>query len=486
MTDPVLGDLDPSSVRVRFSPAPTGNLEVGSMRDALVNWAFARHYGGTLVLRIEDTELGRTTTEGYHTIIDSLRWLGIAWDEGPEVGGGNGPYRQSERFPIYAEAARALREEGAAYDCYCTPQELEERQAAGGSTTPGYDGFCRSLGADRLAVWQAQGRTPVLRFRMPDEPVVVDDLVRGELTFAVGDGSDFAILRANGDPLDALTDPLDDAMMGITHVLRGEDHLASTQREVPLHRTLQQLGVGDGPPRFGHLPAVIPDDGDSLPGLLDYVDEGFLPEGLLNYLALLSGGIADDHEVFSLRELAAAFDVRRVSRDPVRFDAAKLEAVTSAHMRRISLPDLTERAIPFLAEAELVDEPVNDGQRQLIDHALPLVAQRLNTLAEVVPLLAFLFVDEADFAPVEEIDEAGRAVVRAAYDALSPVEDWSTASIEAALREALGDGEGLEAREAFAPVRVAVTGASVSPPLFESMELLGRERSLGRLGAALA
>ncbi|MGC4109160.1 MAG: glutamate--tRNA ligase [Nocardioides sp.] len=493
MTDPVLGDIPPPGVRVRFAPSPTGDLFVGDVRSALFNWAFARHHGGTLVLRIEDTDLSRRSHEGYRSVLDSLRWLGLDWDEGPEVGGDNGPYRQSERLPIYAEAARALREEGAAYDCYCTPEELAERRRASGSEAHGYDGFCRHLGADRLAVWQAQGRNPVLRFRMPDEPVVVDDLVYGQITFPADKVPDYAILRANGDPLHALTNPLDDAMMGITHVLRDEDLMSSTPRQVPLHQTLQRLGVGAGPPLYAHLPLVLGDDDaglsrdDPRSGLLEYVEQGFLPEGLLNYLALLGWDIGDGREVFTIEEMATAFDVRRVSRDPARFDLDRLEAVNSAHMRQISLPDLTERVIPFLADAGLVNEPLSTDQRRLLDAALPLVAARMSTLSEAETMLGFLFVDEADFVRVDEIDDDGRAVVQSAHDALASGDDWTAPAIEAALLGTLGDQEGAEAGlEAFAPVRVAVTGRQLSPPVVESLVLLGRDRSLARLGAALA
>ncbi len=491
MTDAVLGDLAPSDVRVRFPPSPTGNLHVGNVRSALFNWAFARHYGGTLVLRIEDTDLARNTVEGYRSIIDSLNWLGIDWDEGPEVGGDHGPYRQSERFPIYAEVARTLREEGAAYDCYCNADEVDARRRAGGSKNQGYDGFCRDLDPDQLAVWQAEGRTPVLRFRMPEDPIVWDDLVRGEVTFLPENVPDFAILRANGDPLYTLVNPLDDAMMGITHVLRGEDLLSSTPRQIPLYQTLQQMGVGHGPPRFGHLPMVMGEGNRKLSkrdpgsGLLEYVDRGFLPEGLLNYLALLGWGIAEDRDVFTMQEMAEAFDVRRVNPSPARFDMKKLEAINSAHMRRISLPDMTERVIPFLAEAELVDEPITPDQRRLLDAAMPLVHERINTLSEAVPMLGFLFVDDASFTLTDEIESDGRDVVQAAYDALSGVGDWTTEAIETSLREALVDAMGLKPRHAFGPVRVAVTGRRVSPPLFESLELLGRDRALGRLRSAL-
>ena len=227
VTDPVLGDLAPEKVRVRFPPSPTGFLHVGNVRSALFNWAFARHFGGTLVLRIEDTDLARNTEEGYDSILGSLRWLGIDWDEGPEVGGDYGPYRQSDRFPIYADIAKRLRDAGKAYDCFCTPEEVEARRKASGSKVQGYDGFCRELTDAQLQDFV--GRTSVLRLRMPDEPIVFTDLVRGEITFLPENVPDFALLRANGDPLYTLVNPVDDALMEITHVLRGEDLLSSTR-----------------------------------------------------------------------------------------------------------------------------------------------------------------------------------------------------------------------------------------------------------------
>jgi glutamyl-tRNA synthetase len=306
---------------------------------------------------------------------------------------------------------------------------------------------------------------------------------------------DFVVLRANGDPLYTLVNPLDDAMMGITHVLRGEDLLSSTPRQIPLYDTLHRLGVGQGPPRFGHLPMVMGEGNRKLSkrdpgsGLLEYVERGFLPEGLLNYLALLGWGIADDHDVFTMEEMAEAFDVRRVNPHAARFDPKKLAAINSAHMRRISLPDMTERVIPFLAEAALVDEPITADQRALLDRAMPLVHERINTLSESVGMLAFLFIDDDAFTVVDEIDEiddAGRDVVRASYDALQALPDWSTAAIESALRSALVDGLELKPRHAFGPVRIAVTGSRVSPPLFESLELLGRDRTLSRLRRAMA
>ena len=497
MTDPVLGDLAPEKVRVRFPPSPTGFIHVGNVRSALFNWAFARHFGGTLVLRIEDTDLARNTEEGYDSILGSLRWLGIDWDEGPEVGGEFGPYRQSDRFPIYADIAGRLRDAGSAYDCYCTTEEVDARRKASGSKVQGYDGHCRELTEAQLQ--EFVGRTSVLRLRMPDDAITFTDLVRGEITFQPENVPDFALLRANGDPLYTLVNPVDDALMEITHVLRGEDLLSSTPRQIALYRALEGIGVGTGEPRFGHLPIVMGEGNkrlskrDAGSGLSEYVDRGFLPEGILNYLALLGWGIAEDRDVFTMEEMAEAFDIQRVNPNPARFDLKKCEAINAAHMRRISLEDMTERVIPFLVKAgQLSDNPPTEKERARLDAAMPLVGERINTLSESVDMLGFLFVKEDDFTrdptDVEKVlDAAGLEVVQASYDALSALSesDWSTAAIEEALRAKLVEELGLKPRNAFGPVRVAVTGRRISPPLFESLELLGRDISLARHISAL-
>jgi glutamyl-tRNA synthetase len=481
-----------SNVRVRFPPSPTGSPHVGLLRTALFNWAFARSQGGTLVLRIEDTDKERNTEESYQGILDVLRWAGIDWDEGPEVGGPHAPYRQSERGDIYRDVLQKLRGSAHTYDCFCTNDEVTERRKAAGSKVMGYDGFCRELSDDRRAAFEAEGRRPVLRFRMPDGAVTFDDLVRGEITFDTRNVPDFALCRANGDPLYTLVNPVDDALMGITHVLRGEDLLSSTPRQIALYTALVEIGVADRTPAFGHLPYVM-GEGNKKLSKRDpqahvnlYREQGFLPEGLLNYLALLGWAIAPDRDVFTLEEMVAAFDLADVNPNPARFDLKKAEAINADHMRMLPIDELTHRVLPYLKGAGVVGDPVHDSDAQLLELAMPLVAERMNKLTEAVDMLGFLFVDEADFTRHDEIDEAGREVVKIAHDALSELPTWSTAAVEAALREALVEGLGLKPRHAFGPVRIAATGRKVSPPLFESLELLGRERSLARLAGALA
>lgn len=494
----VLGDLDPSQVRVRFPPSPTGSLHVGNVRSALFNWAFARHFGGTVILRIEDTDLARNTPEGYASVIDSLRWLGIDWDEGPEVGGPFAPYLQSERFDIYADVAGRLRAAGAAYDCYCSQEEVDERRASARAerTTSGYDGRCRELTSAQVDLFVAEGRSPVLRFRMPDHPVTFRDLVRGDITFLPENVPDFVLVRGNGHPLYTLVNPVDDALMQVTHVLRGEDLLSSTPRQIALYDALAGLGIGNGPPRFGHLPIVMGEGNKRLSkrdrgsGLVEYIERGFLPEGILNYLALLGWGISEDRDVFTMAEMREVFDIRRVNPNPARFDLKKCESINAAHVRALGAADFAARLVPFLQRAEVVGDPISAEDRDLLAAAAPLIQERIVTLGESVELLSFLLLDGDQFARDPQdasmlADDTARATVNAAAQALAGLDAWTTASIEAALRTALINDLGLKPRVAFGPVRVAITGRRISPPLFESMELLGRERSLRRLASAV-
>ncbi|WP_139981840.1 glutamate--tRNA ligase [Nocardioides litoris] len=487
-----------NAVRVRFCPSPTGSPHVGFARAALYNWVFARHHGGTFVFRIEDTDKARSTEESYEGMLGAMRWLGLDWDEGPEVGGPYAPYRQSEREHLYREVLAQLAASSATYDCFCTTEEVDARRRAAGSKVQGYDGFCRDLTAEQRAAFEAEGRSSVVRFRMPDGAITWDDLVRGEVSFDTEHVPDFALCRANGDPLYTLVNPVDDALMRITHVLRGEDLLSSTPRQIPLHQALVDLGVSEAVPQFGHLPLIMGEGNKKLSKrdpqahLFAYRDEGFLPEGLLNYLALLGWAISGDRDVFTLEEMVEAFDIADVNPNPARFDVKKANAINGDHMRMLPLDVVTDRVLPFLKSAGVVSDPVSDADAQLLEQAMPLVAERINKLTEAADMLGFLFVDEEQFtrdeADVAKLldgdDGAGREVVRASYDAVAELPTWSTAAIQEALQRVLVEERGLKPRVAFGPVRVAITGRRVSPPLFESMELLGRDRSLARLRSA--
>ncbi len=484
-------------VRVRFCPSPTGNPHVGLARTALFNWAFVRHLGGTFVFRIEDTDANRDSRESYDTLLEVMRWLGFDWDEGPEVGGPFGPYRQSERYDVYADVARRLLEAGRAYHCYCSQLELEERndQARAAGRPPGYDGHCRYLTTEQVAAYETDGRKPVVRFRMPGSTITFDDLVRGVISFGSEHVPDYVLVRANGHPLYTLVNPVDDALMEITHVLRGEDLLSSTPRQLALYDALAAVGVGSGQtPRFGHLPYVMGQGNKKLSkrdpesNLLAYRERGFLPAGLLNYLALLGWSIAEDRDIFSMEEMVAAFTIDRVNPNPARFDLKKCEAINAAHLRALPVGEVAVRVVPYLQAAGLVGADVSDDERALLTAVAPLIQQRMTTLAEAVEMVGFLFVDEEQFTvdpddAAKSLNVDGKTVVQASHAALAAIEAWDTPTIEAALRTALIEERGLKPRNAFGPVRVAVTGRRISPPLFESLELLGKERSLTRLAA---
>jgi len=471
-------------------------VHVGLIRTALFNWAHARHHGGTFVFRIEDTDASRDTEGSYHHLLDSLRWLGLDWDEGPEIGGPYAPYRQSERAGIYAGVAARLLASGAAYESYSNGEEIQARhRSAGRDPKLGYDNFDRGLSTEQLAAFHAEGRPPVIRLRMPDSDIVWNDLVRGEIRFAAGAVPDFVIVRANGIPLYPFVNPVDDALMEITDVLRGEDLLPSTPRQLALYAALSEIGIGTGPPRFGHLPLVTGEGSkkmskrDPQSSLDVYRERGFLPEALLNYLALLGWSIADDRDVFSTAEMVAAFDIGRVSPNPARFDLRKAEAINAVHLRALDPADFLERVRPFLIAAGLLSNPPSIEQLELLHGAAPLVQERMNVLSEATGLLRFLFTAEEDFAiepdsAAKVLGESAIPVLAAAADALSTLGIWVASDIELVLKSRLVEQLGIKPRNAFAPIRVAVCGRTVSPPLYESLELLGRERSLHRLNAA--
>jgi glutamyl-tRNA synthetase len=485
MTSPVT-----APVRVRFCPSPTGTPHVGLVRTALFNWAYARHTGGTFVFRIEDTDAARDSEESYAAILDALRWLGLDWDEGPEVGGPHEPYRQSQRGDLYRDVVARLVESGDAYPAYSTPEEVETRHlAAGRNPKLGYDNYDRDLTEAQRADYLAAGRQPVLRLRMPDDDISWGDLVRGETTFAAGTVPDFALTRASGEPLYTLVNPVDDALMKITHVLRGEDLMPSTPRQIALHRALIRIGVGEFIPEYAHLPTVLGEGTKKLSkrdpqsNLFLHRDRGFLPEGLLNYLALLGWGIADDHDIFSLEEMVGAFDVVDVNSNPARFDQKKADAINAEHIRRLEAGEFARRLGAYFAE---------HGHDTGLDEsgfatAAELVQTRIVVLSDAWDLLKFFDEDSYAIDPAAAAKELGAdaaGVLDSACAALDGVTPWTAASIEEALKAALIDGLGLKPRKAFGPIRVAVTGSTISPPLYESLELLGRERSLGRLRAA--
>ena len=466
------------------------------VRTALFNWAFARHTDGTFVFRIEDTDAERDSADSYEALLAALRWLGLDWDEGPEVGGPYGPYRQSERMAIYADVAQRLLDGGWAYRCYCTEEELaEERERAKREgRAPGYGGACRSLTAEQIAQYEAEGRPSVIRFRMPQRDLTWDDLVRGPITFGAEHVPDYVLVRANGHPLYTLVNPVDDALMQITHVLRGEDLLSSTPRQIALYEALIALGLCTEMPRFGHLPYVMGEGNKKLSkrdresSLQMYREEGYLPEALLNYLALLGWSLGDDQEFFSMEQMARAFTLERVNPNPARFDLKKCTALNADWIRALPVDDLTRRLLPFLQDAGLVHDPATPEHLSILSEAVPLIQERMDTLKQGVPMLEFLFTtvqpDESDARELRE--PQAQQILAAALRALETDVAWEAPAIEAALRAALIDDLGLKPRHAFGPVRIAITGRRVSPPLFESMAILGRTASLSRMRTALS
>lgn len=488
----------PANVRVRFCPSPTGTPHVGMVRTALFNWAEARHTGGTFVFRIEDTDAARDSEESYNQILDALRWLGLDWDEGVEVGGPHGPYRQSERSAIYREVADRLLEAGYAYESYSTPDEIKERNIAAGRPAEfGYDGFDRNLTEEQKAAFRAEGRQPALRIRMPDEDIVFDDLIRGRIEFKAGSVPDYVIVRPNGDPLYTLTNPVDDAMMDVNVVLRGEDLLSSTPRQIVLYRYLMELGVAKEMPVFGHMPYVMGEGKKKLSkrdpesNLFLHRENGFIPEGLLNYLALLGWSIAPDRDVFSMQEMVEKFDVRDVKANPAHFDLDKAISINAEHIRMLDAHDFLRRSVPYLHRDGVVSadswDALADREREVLTAAAPLVQPRVRLLGEVSGMAGSLLSTEGYIEPDadarKQLKDSAGDVLDKAIAALRGVDeaDWKAEPLHALLDKALVEEGGYKPRLAYGPVRVAMSGRRVSPPLFESMEIVGKDVSLARL-----
>jgi len=480
-------------VRVRFAPSPTGDLHVGNIRTALFDWAYARHTGGTFIFRIEDTDTTRVTDEYIAAAIDTLRWLGLQWDEGPEVGGEYGPYQQSQRLDIYAHWAQKFLDQKDAYYCFCTAEELEARREAqrAANVAPGYDGQCRNLSEDHIAAFRSEDRQPVIRMRMPDGQTTFVDQIRGEVSFDHKFVPDFVLVRGDGSPLYTLAAAVDDVLMKITHVLRGEDLLSSTPRQI---RVYQAMGLKDEDfPTFAHLPFVMGQDNAKLSkrngevSVNWYREAGFLPEAICNYLALLGWSPGEDRENITMKELTELFTVERVHSSPAKFDMKKLEAINGDKIRELTLDDFLTWSLPFLKNAKVISG--SEDEIALVKAALPIIQERITKLSEIPGMLKFLFVKDFSVEPdsIAKVSDAGsKAVLKRSLDELVPLTEWTHSTIEALLRSSLIEEMGLKPRVAFGSVRIAVTGSTISPPLFESMELLGKSVCLERISGALA
>ena len=479
-------------IRVRFAPSPTGYPHVGNIRTALFNWLFARHSGGRFIVRIEDTDVARKVEGALEVILGGLKWLGLDWDEGPEVGGDYGPYFQSQRLSLYNEAAERLIRQGDAYYCYCSSQRLKEMREdqARRKQPPGYDRRCRDLSDAERAQKEAEGITPVVRFKTPLEGrTEFNDLIWGEVGFEHSTIDDLVLLKSDGYPTYHLANVVDDHLMEISHVLRAEEWLSSTPRHLLMYQAL-----GFEPPQFAHLPMILGADRAKLSkrhgsvSITEYRDQGYLPETMVNFLALLGWSLDDKTEIFALSELVADFSLERVSRTGAIFNQDKLNWMNGAYIRSLSLDDFTQRTLPFLEN----DLPTGVRRPLSIDYVrkvMPLIQERARTLAEVSELTGFLFTDELDYEPglliVKNMDrESSIHALETVRQRLTPLQTFDTSSMEAVLRP-LAAELGLKTGQLFGTLRVAVTGRTVAPPLFETMSVLGKECSLERIEAAL-
>jgi glutamyl-tRNA synthetase len=475
------------SVRVRFAPSPTGFLHVGGGRTALYNYLFARHNGGTLVLRSDDTDQVRSTQEYADDIVESLDWLGIDWDEGIGVGGPFAPYRQSERTERYRQVADDLVVAGRAYYSLETKEQLDafRREAQRAGASPAYDGRFRVSAGEAVGRIEAGEKAPI-RFSVP-RPGRTEfvDAVKGEMVFDHSQVDDFVILRSDGSPTYHLASTVDDSDFEITHVVRGEDLLPSTPKHILLTEAL-----GLAPPVYAHLSLLMGPDGTKLSkrhghtAIRAYREAGYLPEAVRNYLAILGWSPGPDEEIVPLDEMVARFELGNVSTNPAVFDVTKLEWMNGVYIRALEVVEFAERVRP-LVEADL-GRALDRDEVETLAAVVPLVQERAKVLDEVAPQVRFLFVDDLEYdepswGKIMTAPEASLAVSEAA-DRLAALETWDDENVEAALRSIVAD-HGIGARKAFQPVRVAVTGSAVSPPLFESITLLGRDRSLARLAA---
>lgn len=479
------------SVRTRIEPSPSGSLHVGNAMTASFNWYWARKHGGAFILRIADTDETRVTAEGLRSALEDLRWLGLDWDEGPEVGGPHAPYFQSERFELYQEHADRLLASGVAYRCYCTTQELDalRDQQRAAKQPPGYDGRCRTLTAAQLAAYAAEGRPSVVRFAMPEGDTHVTDLVRGEMVFEHRLITDFVIQRADGSPLYQLACSVDDMIMGLTHVIRGEDIVANTPKQIALMRALGHEAI----PAYAHVPLIV--GGDRTPlskrhgdtSVIAYREHGYLPEVLLNYLAILNWSVGDGAtETFTIPELIDAFQLSGVTRSPSAFDPQKLLAMNADRIRSLT-PAQFMSSIAARVTADVFGgvEPTPE-QLEMLAAIAPLVQERTRTLAEVPEQVRFLFERiEPDEKASAQLTPATAEHLRAIRGIVAAREPFEHEPLGEELL-AWADAAGVKRKAAFQPLRAAICGRLVSPPLFESMALLGREECLARIDAAVA
>jgi glutamyl-tRNA synthetase len=481
-------------VRVRFAPSPTGRLQVGNIRTAMFDWLLARHTGGTFILRIEDTDVARKAEGAEEAIKEALLWLGLNWDEGPDVGGNYGPYYQSQRLDLYKKAAEQLVSQGNAYYCYCSPERLEEmrREQIANKQPTGYDRRCRNLTRQECDGKEVEGVVPVVRFKVPDEGQTrFTDLIYGDVVFENSTIDDFVMLKSDGYPTYHLANVVDDHAMEISHVIRGEDWISSTPRHLLMYKAL-----GYEPPQYAHNPLILGPDRVKLSkrhgavSVLEYRDRGYLPEAMFNFIALIGWSLDDKTELMSRQELIDNFSLERMSKTAAVFNREKLDWMNGVYIRSLDIDDFTRRAIPFL-ERDLpveVKHPL-DMDIDYVRSIMPLIQERTKTLAEVPGLADFFFVDkikyQKDMLTGKKMTvESTIIVLEASRERLQNLASFDEASLEELLRP-MAEELGLKAGQLFGVLRTAVTGRTAAPPLFQTMAVLGKKRCLARIDAAL-
>jgi glutamyl-tRNA synthetase len=472
-----------------MAPSPTGFFHIGSARTTLFNYLFARHTGGTFVLRIEDTDQERSKKEFEQNIVDSIHWLGLDWDEGPERSGSYGPYYQLQRLEFYRKYAEQLLTEGKAYWCYCTPEELEQErtQQMEHKEAPKYSGKCRQVSLEQIKMYEQEGRHKALRFTIVPKELTYHDLIKGDITVDTRIYGDMVIMKADGTPTYNFACVADDHLMEFSHVIRGEDHISNTPKQVLLYEAF-----GWELPQFCHIPLILNKDRTKMSkrsgptAVTQYQEDGYLPEALVNFLALMGWSPGTDQELFSLKELENAFTIEHVQSSPAIFNLDKLLWFNGQYIRKLSVDELLERLKPFLRDHVAIDDANITGQLRRI---IPLVHERLQKLSEIWELVDFFFADKLSYdkallIPKNRTEQEAAGALIAVKAKLGAADEWGTDKLEAAMRS-LVEELGWKVGDLFMMVRIAVTGKKATPPLFETMEVLGKDMVVGRLGAAI-
>lgn len=480
-------------LKVRFAPSPTGPFHIGGARSALFNWLVARHADGTFLVRIEDTDLKRSTKESEENIKDSLKWLGMNWDEGIDVGGPHGPYRQTERLDLYKKEVQRLLDEGKAYYCYCSAEELEKSRKAqlDAGKTPIYDEHCRHLTEEEKAKYEAEGRKPVVRLKVRKDGVFAfDDMVRGHVEFQAAGVGDFIIMKSDGIPVYNFAVVIDDAFMEVTHVIRAEEHLSNTPRQLAIYEAL-----GYKPPKFGHISLILGEDHKKMSkrhgatSVTEYRNMGYLPEAVVNYLALLGWTPKGEQEIFTEEELIKQFSMKRVSSNDAVFDINKLNWINFQYMKKLDADQLYDLIFPFLVKAGYVEESVTEEKKDWLKKVIWFMKDHIYFAGQAAEELKFFFEDmpaltDEAILSIMKAETSGK-LLKAFIEDLKALPSFDQDAIKKCFNACM-KAQGIKGKAAYEPTRIALTGATQGPGMFEMMELFGREKTMDRLEAALA